>query len=155
MAVEAADRQEVAYQQRLAGYVCMLLSYVYAEDKCNSFRMKGDIPAIDEAKKYLYENFMKTIPMEDVAGHIGMGYSRFRKLFKQYTGFAPAQYVQELRVMKCKELLANTDMTCQEIAYQAGFDSPSYLGLIFHKRTGMTPNEYRRSATVGLNIKNK
>ena len=87
--------------------------------------------------------------MEDVSKEVGMSYSRFRVLFRNCTGFAPAQFFQAIRIMKCKELLTNTNLTCEEITYLAGFEYPSYFNTMFRKNTGITPLEYRKMTQGG------
>ena len=79
-----------------------------------------------------------------------MSYSSFRRFFKQYTGFTPAQYVLELKINKSKELLTNTDSSCQEIAFEMGFNTPSHFNMIFKKKTGMTPHQYRVMTQGGM-----
>ena len=44
---------------------------------------------------------------------------------------------------KVKNLLAETDKSIDEIAYELGFNYPHHLSRVFKKVTGMTPSEYR------------
>lgn len=142
-AIRTVTEQKAGYQQVLAGTVAMLLGQVYAADRQGAFRNSGMADKINAAKAFMQENITKNISAEDVASSIDMGYSLFRRLFKEHTGFAPAQYMQELKIIKSKELLTNTAMTCQEIAWTLGFESPSYFNIAFRKKTGMTPSRYR------------
>lgn len=143
LAIQAAAAQKTGYQQHLAGLVNMLLGAAYSMDKELAFQQMEVDSQINQAKVFMQENLEKNIPGEAVAGAVNMGYSRFRKVFREYTGFAPAQYMQELKMTKSKELLTNTSMTCQQIAYSLGFESPSYFNVSFRRRTGMTPSDYR------------
>ena len=34
-------------------------------------------------------------------------------------------------------------MSCRQIACAVGFETPSYFNIVFKKKTGMTPSEYR------------
>ena len=75
----------------------------------------------------------------------------FRKTFKEYTGFSPARFINEVRMSKAKELLTNTAMSIKEVAYNVGFNNHDYFFTAFRHRTGMTPAEYRnmtQSASV-------
>ena len=40
----------------------------------------------------------KDIDPEELAMKLGISYSWFRKVFKEYTGYAPAKYYQELKL---------------------------------------------------------
>ena len=67
----------------------------------------------------------------------------FRKLFKEFTGIAPATYQQELRLQRAKELLSTTDFSIKEIAYRLRFETPDYFSSKFKVKTGCKPSEFR------------
>ncbi|MCD8178579.1 MAG: AraC family transcriptional regulator [Tannerellaceae bacterium] len=143
MAVQTAKEQKAGYQQMLAGIVNLLLGFTYSENKQMTFEEMKVTDQIDKAKVIMYENINKEISGEEIAKQVGMGYSWFRRIFKEYTGLAPSRYLQELKINKSKELLTNTQLSCQEIAYELGFETSSYFNTAFKKRTGITPSKYR------------
>ena len=99
---------------------------------------------IDKAKGIIAQQFADNLEMDDVAHQVRLNYSYFRKMFKKFTGISPLAYVNELRMSRSKELLANTDLTSQQVAYSVGFNTPYYFCLFFKKHTGMSPLEFRR-----------
>lgn len=143
-AVKISQEQHAGYQQMLAGIVNFLLGIAYSEDRRMSFEEMKISNTINKAKIFMQENVSGNMSGEEVAERIGMSYSKFRRIFKDYTGFAPAQYIKEIRLSKARELLTHTILSCQEIAYTLGFESPAYFNTVFKKEQGMTPNEYRR-----------
>ena len=60
---------------------------------------------VNIAKRFLYDNISENISMEDVARHVGVGYSKFRKAFKQITGLSPNQYFIEMKLERSKTML--------------------------------------------------
>ncbi|MBQ2129982.1 MAG: helix-turn-helix transcriptional regulator, partial [Prevotella sp.] len=82
--------------------------------------------------------------IQKIAEELGIGYSNFRKLFKEYTGVAPAMYQQELRLQRAKEMLSTTNISIKEIAYRLNFDSPDYFSAKFKIKTGRKPSDFRR-----------
>ena len=78
-----------------------------------------------------------------------MGYSNFRRIFKEYTGFAPAHYIQEVRLNRIKELLTNTTLPIKEIADECGLENYDYFFTLFRRLTGKTPLDYRNT-TQGI-----
>lgn len=143
LAVCVAKEQKPGYQQVLAGVVSLLLGFSYSKLRTNTFEGTKFLNQINEAKVLMYEHIERSITGEQIAEKIGMSYSSFRRFFKQYTGFSPSQYIIELKLNKGKELLTNTDFSCQEIAYELGFNTPSHFNMVFLKKTGMTPHQYR------------
>ena len=73
-----------------------------------------------------------------------MGYSKFRRLFKEFTGYAPLQYLQELRLQRSKQLLASTNLSLAEIADRVGYDNADYFSAAFKKKNHITPTNFRK-----------
>lgn len=143
-AYRVATMQTPAYHQQLAGLVTLILSTIYTESSSQSLSNDKLMEQINMAKKYMREHLDQTLPMETVAYEVGLGYSKFRKAFKAYTGFSPARYFLELRMAKSKEMLQRTDLSCKEIAYRMGFESASYFHELFRRTVGMTPESFRK-----------
>ena len=150
-AIDIAREQRTGFQQMLAGIVNHLLGYAYSHDKYSLFEDLKVTNQINKAKIIMLENFETSILPEEVANRVNMSYSWFRRIFKQYTGFAPAQYILELKIQKSKELLTNTVLTSQEIAFAVGFDNSDYFCSTFKRKTGYTPIKYREF-TQGKNL---
>ncbi|GHV14943.1 transcriptional regulator [Bacteroidia bacterium] len=151
-AIDIAKEQNAGFQQQLAGIVDYLLAYAYAYNKSSSFEEMKITKLINKAKLIIAENMTTNISPEEIASRLNISYSRFRKIFKQYTGFSPLQYIMEIKIQKGKELLTNTDLPNVEIAFKVGIDNPNYFCTIFKKRTNMTPMRYR-VITQGKNLK--
>ncbi|WP_106830057.1 AraC family transcriptional regulator [Parabacteroides pacaensis] len=143
LAIRVAAKQKSGYQQTLAGIANLLLGMTHSLDKSQAFNQSQHIQLINKAKLIMFENSHTNITAEEVANRICMSYSNFRRNFKQYTGLSPHQYLQEIRIQKSKELLAATNLTCQEIAYKTGYESPIHFNTLFKKKTGLTPSKYR------------
>lgn len=141
--MRTAQEQGSGFQQILAGIVNLLLGFAYAEHMQTALEDMQVAAQLNEAKIIMQDNFNRNLSCQEVAARICMSYSRFRRLFRQYVGFAPAQYLLELKINKSKELLTNSALTCQEIAFESGFEYPSHFNIAFKKKTGITPNQYR------------
>ena len=142
-AIIIADAQEANYQQALAGIVCNIVSMAIYLSRNRDFN-KSDISVqINAAKAAVHESISSVTP-ESLAEVVCMSYSNFRKIFKEYTGFAPAQYIQQVRINMAKELLTNTSRSIKEIAFELGYENKDYFFTAFRKISGMTPTEYRK-----------
>jgi len=150
-AIQIAMEQEAGFQQQLAGIVDYLLGSAYKYDKSSSFEEMKISKQINKAKLIILESIHTNISPEEISRKLNMSYSWFRKIFKQYTGFSPQQYIMEMKIQKSKELLTNTDLSNMEIAFRLGFDNPNYFCTIFKKRTKTTPMRYR-AVTQGRNL---
>lgn len=149
-AIANAQDQTAGFQQMLAGIVNHLLGYAYSQDKHTSFENLDVSNQINKAKILMAENFRSGYSPEMISEQVHMSYSWFRRVFKQYTGFAPSQYILELKIQKSKDMLANTLKTSQEVAFESGFDSADYFCTAFKKRVGMSPIQYRTKKGLKL-----
>ena len=76
----------------------------------------------------------------------------FGDLIKKETGKTAQEYIQNKLIGVAKELIAGTDKSVSEIAYELGFQYSQHFNRIFKKNVGYTPGEYRKLATEAQNI---
>ena len=149
-AIIIAEAQEANYQQALSGIACNLLGMSIYLSRNKTFISNDISTKINQAKMRIHED-ISSIKPEDIAKSMHMSYSKFRKIFKEYTGFAPSQYIQEVKITLAKEMLTNTAMSIKEIAFELGYDNSDYFFTVFRKMTGITPLSYRKH-TQGINL---
>lgn len=138
-------QEEASYsQQILAGIVNHLVGLMYALER--SMELSKDrtrVDMINLARLRIRESLEVDLTIQQVAEELGVSYSNFRKLFKEFTGISPALYQQDLRLQRAKELLATTTLSIKEIAYRLRFESPDYFSSKFKIKTGKKPSEFR------------
>lgn len=137
--------EEAAYSQQLmAGIVNHLIGAMYSlERNIQLSKNRSHVDMINRARLRIREALESNLTIQEIAEEQGVSYSNFRKLFKEYTGISPANYQQDLKLQRAKELLSTTDMSIKEIAYQLNFDSPDYFSAKFKIKTGRKPTEMR------------
>ena len=150
-AIIIAEAQEANYQQALSGIACNLVSMAIYLSRNRDFNKSDIASQISQAKIAVHDNISAVTP-EELARITCMSYSKFRKIFKEYTGFAPSQYIQEVRITMAKELLTNTSKSIKQIAIELGYENKDYFFTVFKKVTGSTPITYRRH-TQGEDLK--
>ena len=84
-----------------------------------------------------------SVNLSDIVSPLNISEEHFCRIFKDYTGFRPFEYINRLKIQKAKELLKNSDLSIKDISYQTGFESHSYFSKLFKRYTGCTPGEYR------------
>ena len=142
-ALEIAEADKISSQQYLAGIVLHMIGMILSISKNKIFEV-GDVDQkIEQAKIIMNENVFKDVDPEELAMKLNISYSWFRKVFKDYTGYAPAKYFQELKLRKAKQLLVGTSLSVKEISFMLDYKSTEHFFSSFKKRTGFTPLEYR------------
>jgi AraC-like DNA-binding protein len=141
--IDTAKKEATGYQPLVAGAVLHILGRIYHLSRQEIFEGQGIAPIIDKARMIFRSNLEGHISPEDVAQQLQISYSRFRKIFKEYTGLAPGQFQIQLKIHRAKELLADPSRLIKEIAYDLNFESSFYFSRLFKEKTGMTPQEFR------------
>ena len=137
--------EKPGYQQVSAGMVMKLLGFIVSADRQKNFSGKRMEKIIQNACFSIRENVEAKIDFHSFAEENNIGYSYFRKMFKNYTGVSPLQYHLDLKVLRAKEMLLQTDRTVKEISYALRFQSIYYFSRVFKSKLGVAPTEIRRS----------
>ncbi len=132
------------FQFLASGEAVKLMGSLITDILHREFEGKPSLEAVNQSKFIIQQNLDQKIDCQKIANSLNLGYSNFRKLFKQYTGLSPCQYHLNLRLIKAKELLLHSDKNLKEIAWETGFFSESYFSRIFSKKMGQIPSALRK-----------
>lgn len=103
-----------------------------------------NLELVKKAKDIFDVDYNKTIDLSHISKQLGVSTSHLIRLFKQYRGLTPTQYIVKIRIDKATELLNQKDISILDIAYMIGFKSLSNFYKCFKQQTGHTPNKYRK-----------
>jgi len=140
---DLVKKEDPGFQQIASGLVIKLLGYMIAFRKQQQFSGKHIEQIIRYARFHMRQNIPREIDMKVLADEQNIGYSYFRKKFKEYTGISPHQYHLELKIMRARELLVSTNKTIKEICFEVGFESSHYFSRFFKQKVGVSPSELR------------
>jgi AraC family transcriptional regulator len=98
---------------------------------------------IYEAVKFIEENLMETITVQDVADSIGFSLFYFSRNFNTITGHSPYDYIMRRRLSQAAFDLFNTEDKIIDIAYNYRFNNPETFSRAFKKMFGILPNRVR------------
>ena len=94
---------------------------------------------------YINQNFNRIISLDDLTHFAHVSKTTLIDLFKELYGTTPIRYLNNLRMEKARELLANSDLSIGEISELVGFQSIHYFSRSFKEREGCTPLCYRKT----------
>lgn len=144
-ALEVAKLDRISSQQHLSGIVMHMIGLVLSESKDANYEIDNTQQIVENAKIIMNENVFEIIYPEELAIKLNVEYTKFRRIFKSYTGFSPAKYFQELKIKKGKQLLLESSYSIKEISIMLKYYSPESFNIAFRKRTGCPPSQYRLS----------
>ena len=111
-------------------------------------RMKVSNDLLERFERLLDDVFLKNALAElpDVkyfasALHLSPNY--LGDLLSKYTGKSTQEHIHLKLIEKAKTLLKGTPKSVSEVAYDLGFEYPSYFTKLFKAKTGLSPREFR------------
>lgn len=103
-------------------------------------------PMVHQIQDYVSEHLQdSSLTLKQIAEtDLFMNVDYVSKKFYKETGQKFSQYLNGVRIMKARELIAkNPDEPIKNIAEQVGCgNNPQYFSQLFKKQTGMTPTDY-------------
>lgn len=95
---------------------------------------------------YIIEHHATTISREAIADAMQVSDDYVSRTFRKETGMTPWQFLNRYRIVQAQKLLLFSNRSITEIGAQVGFNDPAYFVRIFHRETGKSPQQYRKSA---------
>ena len=123
------------------------LLYIKGNDHDTRFRIASPSRSGDIMKTlliYVQENYTKRISVDLLASLAHISRSECFRVFKEHTGKAPLEYVNDYRLSQAEHLLRTTSMSILDICMTCGFSGQSYFGELFKTRYGISPAKYRK-----------
>lgn len=103
----------------------------------------NDIEKIDTVYNYVLNNFKSDLSLKDIALRCNMNTAAFCRYFKKKTGKTFKDFMNEIRLGNAAKLLLKGDLTIAEVAFESGFNNPSYFNRLFKRMKGTTPKAYQ------------
>lgn len=114
----------------------------YILNRVRSNRIFWKSEGVKSAIRYLEENYMEQITLEDTSRYIGISPQHLSKTFKEETGMNYIDWLTKLRIENAKKFLTEKKSTVKEVCYMVGYNDPNYFSRIFKKMEGVSPTEY-------------
>lgn len=99
-------------------------------------------------KKYIKENIGNPISTQALTRIANCSKSTLYRLFENYCGQSPGEYILKERMMRSRNLLLDPDLNISDVAYQTGFTSVSYFVKQFKTFHNCTPGDFIRKFEI-------
>lgn len=93
----------------------------------------------NEIKKNMSDEGFSVESLTDI---LSISRSNLQRKVKMISGLTPGEYLRNYRLRKACQLLVESNMRINEVAFKVGFSSASYFNKVFYKAYNMTPTEF-------------
>jgi len=98
-----------------------------------------------KVQTYVMNNPGEAFPVERLAQIAGTSARSIARLFTADLGVTPHDFVESVRIDRARNLLEGTDSPLKAIAYDCGFGGAEQMRVVFQRRLGVSPAQYRTS----------
>lgn len=102
----------------------------------------GD-PKMDGALRFIRHEASRPLGVPDVAAHLGLSRRSLELRFRRALGHTVLTEIRRSQLERVRAFLIETDHSLGQIARQCGFANGNYLGKIFRREFGETPQHFR------------
>ena len=100
---------------------------------------------VEEIARQLETDYHLPYSAEALARQYNFVPGYLTRIFKQYKGVRPSEYLFSVRIERAKAMLkANPDVLVKDVAASVGYSDPHYFSNLFKRATGHWPTEYQQ-----------
>lgn len=103
---------------------------------------------VQRVKTLIESSFDRELSVREMARFVDLSVSHLQHLFKHDLGQSPAQYVQELRLKRARDLLESSSLSVKQIMIRIGAKDRSNFERRFKRAYKTTPVQYRKTAKL-------
>ena len=105
--------------------------------------MKEQVLAVQRMQDYIEKNKTEEISLSDLARASLFSPWYAYRLFRDYLGLTPTEYIRKYRLTQAAKQLRSGDIKVIDAAYNAGFSNVDTFTRAFYREFGMNPGEYK------------
>lgn len=124
--------------------------HLYENENLKDFAKGNQIQVLTLSDEKFISNFMEftekewrnaELKVDDFEKNIGFSKSKLYREIIRLTGKSPKLFLLHFRLLKSLQLLQKQKGNISEVAFDSGFNSPSYFAKCFRKKYGIMPRE--------------
>lgn len=101
---------------------------------------------VKKALQYITEKVSEPMRVAEVVRYSGISHRSLNDLFHGELGVSIGGYITKTRIDHISQLLIETDLQIQEIAYAVGYEDDRHFSRYFKRATGRTPRAFRKQS---------
>jgi len=119
--------------------------YTMHHEYFSEYMPKSRFEIIKPAVAYIHDKYTaEKISVDMLSGLCGISPEYFRRIFKKFYGISPINYINNLRLLRAKELLESQLYSVSEVAMQCGYKEMCHFSREFKRAMGISPSECAR-----------
>ena len=97
-----------------------------------------------KVERFISDHITENPTVKSIADYCDISTSSLQHRFKNETGYSVSQAINREKIQRACTMLAETDLSCSEIASVLGYSTQSHFNERFRQSMHMTPLRYRK-----------
>ena len=143
--IEEIEEKRFNYKQQLYNYLHILLLNIERLNRVHqpTIQLDDKFELAMRFKKLVQQHMNEFQSVSFFSEALGVSSKTLTSITKNYYQLTPSNFIHQAKILEAKRLLSNTRLSKKEIAYQLGFEQPTYFTKYFKKYTSLTPKEFQ------------
>ncbi len=126
----------------------------YQETLSRTSGNNGFSTIMESVLELMQENYSREeFSLQEAADKVGLSVAYLSRVFRKEAGCTFVDYLTSLRMRKASLLLQDEEIKIYEVAEKVGYTSQQYFSLVFKKKYGVSPIDYRQSVNEKQQVK--
>jgi transcriptional regulator GlxA family with amidase domain len=105
----------------------------------------ADDTPVAKVQAYVMDNLRERLSVDELAEVAGMSPRNFARTFVELSELTPHEFVERARIDAARRALESGKAPLKTVAYECGFGTADRMRLVFTRRLGVSPSDYRAS----------
>lgn len=125
-----------------------LLAKLESENR-QQFKQQGNgaatqLVSFNNFLKILEQNYKRPEGVQFYADKLNMSVRNLNLTCQAIFSKSVSEIIETRKLIEARQLLINTHLAVSEIGYHLGYNEKAYFSRVFHKKTGLTPTDFRQ-----------
>jgi len=138
----AALLEKLMSRKRVPSHTLQILP-TRIEERASTCGVYSDDPLAQRVIAFFTDHLAEHTGVVEVAAALGIGKRQLERHFAAHVGRSITSYLRELRLIRARQLVTETDMPLGKIAKDCGFSNAQHFSNAFRAAFGMKPSQAR------------
>ncbi|WP_026510703.1 response regulator transcription factor [Butyrivibrio sp. LC3010] len=135
-----------AVVETISGIAPGTITNAYQEALAKTEENTGMSSIMESVIELIQENYSREdFSLQEAASEVGLSVAYLSRIFRKEAGCTFVDYLTNLRMRRASILLQDDSVKIYEVAEKVGYSSQQYFSLVFKKKLGVNPIDYKQS----------
>lgn len=129
-------------------FLVKILRHGIQENKSRIDSQRSSHQLFVQFRRMVEQEFSRLHTVQDYADRLNVAVRTLNKCVNECSQKSPLAFINDRIILEAKRMVRYTNMMIKEIAYELGYEDPSYFVKFFKRQTGYLPSDFREIESI-------